>query len=229
MVRVAPLDLLGSNRPKVSQTSHDTAHKINYRNMLNSKNIALLMIITVLAGCATPQRAVQPGATVAIAVATEAPKAAAPTEVAATPSPTEAPKAAAPTNAAAPTEAPATLAPTDTPKVAAPAASGDVIEINVKMSEFKFELDKTSVPVGKIIRFNIDNAGQREHEMILELTDSISKPLENNGKRAEAIEIASGAKASLEWVFDKPGKYLIGCHIGKHFERGMKILIEVTG
>ena len=97
------------------------------------------------------------------------------------------------------------------------------------MSEFKFELDKTSVPAGKTIRFNIDNVGQREHEMILELTDSISKPLESNGKRAEALEIASGAKASLEWVFDKPGKYLIGCHIGKHFERGMKILIEVTG
>ena len=197
--------------------------------MLNSKNIALLLIITVLVGCAAPQRAIQPSVTIATAVATEAPKAAAPTEVPATPSPTETPKAAAPTKAATPTDAPATLAPTDAPKVAAPVASGDVIEVNVKMSEFKFELDKTSVPAGKTIRFNIDNVGQREHEMIVELTNSISKPLENNGKRAEAIEIASGAKASLEWVFDKPGKYLIGCHIGKHFERGMKILIEVTG
>ena len=36
--------------------------------MLNSKNIALLLIITVLADCAAPQRAVQPGATVATAV-----------------------------------------------------------------------------------------------------------------------------------------------------------------
>ena len=177
--------------------------------------------------------------TVAPTEASKAEPTAAP-KVEPTVAPTEAPKAE-PTAApkveptVAPTEAPKvepTAVPTEAPKAEAPAAapaSGDVVEVNVKMSEFEFALDKTSFPAGKTIRFNIENVGEREHEMVVELTDSISVPLEANGKKAEALEIAPGQKATLEWVFDKPGKFLLGCHVGKHFERGMKLEIDVTG
>ena len=202
----------------------------------------LIITIAALSACAAPQRAAQPAAPAVaptVQASTATPKAESPTTAPTVAPPTEAPKAekptevptsAAPTAApktATPTEAPKAAAPTEAPKAAAP-ASGDVIEVNVKMSEFEFALDKTSFPAGKVIRFNIDNAGQREHEMIVELTNSIAVALEANGKKAEVLEIASGQKVTLDWVFDKPGKYLLGCHIGKHFERGMKIEIDVT-
>lgn len=194
----------------------------------SQKIVTYFAILNTLTSCVMPSRVAQPAAP---AATTEAPKAAAPTEAPKVVAPTEAPKAAAPTEApkaAAPTEAPKAAAPTEAPKAAAPAATGDVVEVNIKMSEFKFELDKTSIPAGKTIRFNIENVGQREHEVVLELPTSVDVPLEANGKEGEAADIAAGAKTTLEWVFDKPGKYLIGCHLGKHFERGMKLEIEVT-
>jgi uncharacterized cupredoxin-like copper-binding protein len=109
-------------------------------------------------------------------------------------------------------------------------ASGPT-EVHVKMTEFKFEMDKTSVPVGPV-KFIIENAGKDKHEAVVELAGDDDKPLEANGKEAEAADIEAGKSATLEWTFDKPGKYQLGCHIKEnnedHYALGMVTPFEVT-
>ena len=100
-------------------------------------------------------------------------------------------------------------------------------EVHVKLSEFKIEMDKTSLPAGPV-KFIIDNAGQLEHEVVLEAAGDVDKPFEANGKEAEAQDIEAGKSATLEWTIDKPGQYQLGCHVPGHYEAGMVTTFTVT-
>ncbi len=100
-------------------------------------------------------------------------------------------------------------------------------EVHVKLTEFKIELDKTSIPAGPV-KFIVDNAGTVEHEMVLENVGDVDKPFEANGKEGEAPDIEPGKSATLEWTLDKPGQYQLGCHIPGHYEAGMVTTFTVT-
>lgn len=110
------------------------------------------------------------------------------------------------------------------------AASGPT-EVHVKMSEFKFEMDKTSIPAGPV-KFIFENAGKEKHEAVLEPAGENDKPFEVNGKASEVEDVMPGQTATLEWTIDKPGKYQLGCHVNEnnedHFALGMVTPFEVT-
>ena len=132
------------------------------------------------------------------------------------------------TACAAPPPRQATVA----PAAAAPAAQAQpvaagVTEVHVKLTEFKVELDRTSAPLGAV-KFIIDNAGQKDHELLVETVEGADKPFAANGKEAEVADLKVGQSATLEWTFDKTGTFLLSCHVGKHFERGMKIEFTIT-
>ena len=101
-------------------------------------------------------------------------------------------------------------------------------EVHVKMTEFKFELDKTSVPAGPV-KFVFENAGSVVHEAMVERAGDANKPLEANGKKAEVLDIAPGKSVTLEWTFDQPGNYQLTCHLPGHYEAGMVTNLTVTG
>ncbi len=109
-------------------------------------------------------------------------------------------------------------------------ASGPT-EVHVKLSEFKVEMDKTSIPAGPV-KFIIDNVGALEHEVVLEPAGVNDEPFEANGKESEAEEIEPGKSATLEWTIDKAGQYQLACHVNKdnadHYAAGMVITFTVT-
>lgn len=111
------------------------------------------------------------------------------------------------------------------------AASGPT-EVHVKMSEFKFEMDKTSIPAGPV-KFIFENAGKEKHEAVLELAGDNDKPFEANGKASEVEDVMPGQTATLEWTIDKPGQYQLACHINEnnedHYASGMVMPFTVTG
>ena len=113
---------------------------------------------------------------------------------------------------------------------AAPKAPG-VTEVHVKLSEFKVELDRTSIPAGPV-KFLVSNTGTITHELVLEAADAVNVAMEMNGKGAEAENIGPGKTGTLEWTLDKPGTYRLACHINAlsvdHFKTGMSTLITVT-
>ena len=100
-------------------------------------------------------------------------------------------------------------------------------EVRVKLSEYKIELDKTSIPAGPV-KFIIENAGTIDHEMALENVGDVDNPFELNGQVAEAPDLEPGKTATLEWTLDQPGKYQLGCHVVSHYEQGMVTTFDVT-
>ena len=114
---------------------------------------------------------------------------------------------------------------------AQPAQPAGPTEVHVKLTEFKVEVDKASIPVGPV-KFIIDNTGDITHEVVLELATDMDKPLEAGGKSAEAPDIAPGKSTVMEWTIDKPGAYQLACHINDngvdHFKNDMKVPLTVT-
>ncbi len=104
-------------------------------------------------------------------------------------------------------------------------------EVHVKMSEFKFEMDKTSIPAGPV-KFIFENAGNETHEAVLERAGDVDKPFEVNGKESEVEDVGPGQSATLEWTIDQPGQYQLGCHIIEnnedHYASGMVVAFTVT-
>ncbi|MBI3359803.1 MAG: cupredoxin domain-containing protein [Chloroflexi bacterium] len=110
-------------------------------------------------------------------------------------------------------------------------AAGGPTEVHVKLTEFKVEMDKTSIPAGPV-KFIIDNAGKEKHEVVLEPAGINDVPFEVNGKASEAEDIEAGKSATLEWTIDKPGQYQLACHITEnnedHYANGMVTTFTVA-
>lgn len=100
-------------------------------------------------------------------------------------------------------------------------------EVQVTLSEFKVEMDKTSIPAGPV-KFVITNKGAIEHELVLELAGVNDEPFEAGGKASEAEDIEPGGSATLEWTIDTPGQYQLACYVEGHREAGMVTTFTVT-
>lgn len=104
-------------------------------------------------------------------------------------------------------------------------------EVHIKLSEFKVEMDKTSIPAGPV-KFIIDNVGKEKHELVLEPAGTNDEPLEVNGKASEAEDIEPGKSVTLEWTIDEAGQYQLACHVVEnnedHFATGMVTIFTVT-
>ena len=115
--------------------------------------------------------------------------------------------------------------------LAACAGKSGPTEVQVKLSEFKIEMDKTSIPAGPV-KFMITNTGKEKHEVVLEPAGVNDQPFEAGDKASEAEDIEPGATATLEWTIDQPGDYQLGCHINEnnedHYDLGMVTAFTVT-
>lgn len=105
-------------------------------------------------------------------------------------------------------------------------ASGPT-EVHVTLTEFRIEMDKTSVPAGPVT-FIIDNTGAVVHEVVLEPVGAKDEPFEVGGKKSEAEDIDAGKSAMLEWTIDQAGQYQLACYVPGHFEAGMVTTFTVT-
>jgi uncharacterized cupredoxin-like copper-binding protein len=105
--------------------------------------------------------------------------------------------------------------------------------VQTKLNEYSIILDKTSIPAGPV-RFEIENIGTEEHELVLEPAGAEDEPFELNGKASEAEEIQPGEKRTLEWTLDQPGEYQLACYVVNegdavsHAMKGMVTKFTVT-
>ncbi len=100
-------------------------------------------------------------------------------------------------------------------------------EVHIKLTDFKIELDRASVPAGPV-KFIIQNDGAVLHEVVLENVGDVDKPFELNGRQAEAGDIDPGKNSELDWTIDTPGQYRLACHQPGHFEAGMVTTFTVV-
>lgn len=98
-----------------------------------------------------------------------------------------------------------------------------------------FEPAKIVVTQGEQVKFVIKNAGELDHEFMLESFEANKKHAiamqknpemehdDPNGKR-----VVSKKEAELIWKFSKLGTYEYACLIPGHYEAGMKGVVEVV-
>ena len=110
--------------------------------------------------------------------------------------------------------------------------AANVTVVKAALQEYKIELSPTSVPAGTPVRFEVTNAGQLQHEFVVEKAGAVDQHLtaEVQGHETESeIEAFNpGEMKTLDWTFHEPGIYQAACHLPNHFEAGMLAAFIVT-
>jgi predicted lipoprotein with Yx(FWY)xxD motif/uncharacterized cupredoxin-like copper-binding protein len=100
--------------------------------------------------------------------------------------------------------------------------------VQITLSEFSIEASQTDFKVGETYTFEITNAGEFTHELVVEKAGAVDEPLEVDGVAAEAEEIGTGETATITVTFTEAGNYQLACHIMFHYTMGMALTIHVT-
>jgi uncharacterized cupredoxin-like copper-binding protein len=104
----------------------------------------------------------------------------------------------------------ATQAPAAT---AAPPAAPAQVDVTVTLSEFKVESSLTTFHAGVPYHFTITNNGKIQHEINLAFVNTATVPV--------------GGTKTLDLTFTDQGSQEFACHLGGHYEAGMKLPITV--
>jgi uncharacterized cupredoxin-like copper-binding protein len=100
-------------------------------------------------------------------------------------------------------------------------------------TEYFMTVTPDSVPAGTVT-FTAENTGDHEHEMVVLKTDEAPDSLtvtnhkvSEDASVGEVSETPAGQSGTLT-VDLEPGKYVLVCNIGKHYERHMYAPFTVT-
>jgi uncharacterized cupredoxin-like copper-binding protein len=121
----------------------------------------------------------------------------------------------------------ATTAETTTP--------GQPVTVKVDAGDYFFRSSPTTFKVGVPYHFEVTNPGKVAHEfMIIMPIPAGTMEMEQMDKMAvghiEEDDLAPGATKSINVTFTKPyppGTLEMACHIGTHYQKGMKLAIVV--
>ena len=112
------------------------------------------------------------------------------------------------------------------------------IEVTMKETEngdMIFEPNNLQIKMGETIRFVIMNAGELEHEFVLDSHDEIIEHKELMERIPEmehddpnAVRLIEGTDGEVIWTFANSGAFEFACLIPGHYESGMKGSITVT-
>lgn len=99
-----------------------------------------------------------------------------------------------------------------------------------------FEPAKVSVRKGQTVRFIVSNAGELDHEFVLDEHESLIKHKALMEKFPEmehddpnAVRLEPGKKGEIIWTFTNGGQFEFACLIPGHYEAGMRGDLTVTG
>lgn len=98
-----------------------------------------------------------------------------------------------------------------------------------------FEPAEITVKQGETIRFAVSNAGETDHEFVLDDPEGMAKHKELMAKFPEmehddpnSVRLAPGKKGDVIWKFTNAGGFEFGCLIPGHMEAGMHGPIKVS-
>jgi uncharacterized cupredoxin-like copper-binding protein len=110
--------------------------------------------------------------------------------------------------------------------------------VNVTLSEFKVELDKTEIPAGQVT-FQVKNTGSLVHEFVVFKTDDAASALPKASEEDEVNEddpslesmgevedVAAGSTKSFSADLE-PGSYVAICNVEGHYMAGMHVAFTV--
>jgi uncharacterized cupredoxin-like copper-binding protein len=101
--------------------------------------------------------------------------------------------------------------------------------VRIEMSDaMRYFPDHVSVKKGQTVRFNLRNAGELPHEMVLGTMDDLKKHsalMKRHGDvdhdDTNVTHVEPGGNGRIVWQFTKSGEFYYGCFVPGHFEAGM--------
>jgi uncharacterized cupredoxin-like copper-binding protein len=122
-----------------------------------------------------------------------------------------------------------------TGSTATTAAPGQPATVKVDASEYSFHSSLTTFKVGVPYHFEVTNVGKVAHEfMIVKPIPGGTMEMEQMDKMAvghiEEDDLPPGATKSVDVTFTKaypPGTLELACHVGAHYQAGMRLPIVV--
>ncbi|HZD00982.1 MAG TPA: hypothetical protein VFA46_12575 [Actinomycetes bacterium] len=117
----------------------------------------------------------------------------------------------------------------------AAAAPGQPTTVKIDAGDYFFRSSLTTFKVGVPYHFEVTNVGNVEHEfMVIRPIPAGTMEMEQMDEMAvghiEEDDLKAGATESVDVTFDKPyppGTLELACHIGTHYQKGMKLAIVV--
>lgn len=99
-----------------------------------------------------------------------------------------------------------------------------------------FEPATVAVRKGQTVRFIVSNAGELDHEFVLDEHESLIKHKALMEKFPEmehddpnAVRLEPGKMGEIIWTFTNGGKFEFACLIPGHYEAGMRGDVSVAG
>lgn len=106
--------------------------------------------------------------------------------------------------------------------------------IEVTMTDaLRFDPERITVTAGETIRFVVENPTALEHEFVIgdehEQAEHAAEMMGDGMMHDEpnAVAVGTGQTEELVYTFDEPGELLIGCHVDRHYDAGMRGTIVV--
>jgi uncharacterized cupredoxin-like copper-binding protein len=129
-----------------------------------------------------------------------------------------------------PTRTPPQASPTSGP-VEQSAAPGSV-EVKFTLVEFRIISPVTVFHAGTHYFFVVENRGHDIHEFMIMPDKADGSPLppdeQYKSMLMELEPITPGSTWTTNFTFSAPGKYEIACQMGRHYQAGMRLPIEVA-
>lgn len=125
--------------------------------------------------------------------------------------------------------------------VGAPGSAAEVgrtIEITMLETDdgdMIFEPKSIEIHKNETIRFVVNNAGELEHEFVLDDHDGVmehkammERSPETNHDDPNSVRLQSGENGEIFWHFTNPGSFEFACLLPGHYDAGMKGDIAVS-
>ena len=119
-------------------------------------------------------------------------------------------------------------------------ASQPATEIMVKLTDFTYAPSSITVPVDQPVTLTINNAGQVEHDFVIDKISVTSVVAEGGPGEHEMpgmdapsydlhVSTPVGGTSTLKFTALEPGTYRIFCSVEGHIEAGMVAELIVSG
>lgn len=105
---------------------------------------------------------------------------------------------------------------TTTPTAVPVASTGNVVEVTIEGSEFKFVPNKIEAKKGDTVRVMFKNSGTMSHDFVIDEFGVATN------------QLGEGEDEEVEFVPDKTGTFNFYCSVGDHRAKGMQGTLLVT-
>lgn len=104
--------------------------------------------------------------------------------------------------------------------------------VDVEIRHSRFIPDHLEFAVGTTVTFVVANTDPIDHEFLIGDAEAQRAHEEgtepHHGAKPGEISIPAGETRTTTYTFEEPGPLLIGCHLPRHYDFGMRGTIEVT-